>query len=153
MLTNQVSDYINLVTIAASSGLSDKEIEKMVSQAEEFAEADKIRKDTIEAINSAEGIINQTEKAMKDFKDKIDTEASEAITLKMTELREIISKGSENTTAEAVKEKADAVQEASLKLFQKVYEAKAAEGKSTESEPADAEFKDAKDSKDSEKTK
>ncbi|KAI8903747.1 heat shock protein 70 family [Gorgonomyces haynaldii] len=138
---DKVSNKDQSITIAASSGLSDAEIEKMVKQAEEFAESDKKRKEVIEATNAAESIIHQTEKAMTDFKDKLDSEDAEKIKTQIQELRELMAKGPDGTTAEEIKEKCDATQQASLKLFQKVYESKAGE---TKDEPVDAEFKDKK---------
>ena len=50
------------MTIASSSGLSDKDIEKMVADAEQFAEADKARKQVIEEANKAESVCHDTEK-------------------------------------------------------------------------------------------
>jgi len=50
------------MTIASSSGLSDKEIERMVSESEQFAEADKARRDIIEESNKAESVCADTEK-------------------------------------------------------------------------------------------
>jgi len=52
------------MTIASSSGLSDKDIEKMVADAEEFAETDKARKALIEESNKAESVCADTEKGM-----------------------------------------------------------------------------------------
>ena len=56
------------MTIASSSGLSDKDIEKMVSDAEQYAESDKERKAVIEESNKAESVCHDTEKAMNDLK-------------------------------------------------------------------------------------
>ena len=52
------------MTIASSSGLSDKEIERMVSDAEQYAEQDKARRDIIEESNKAESVCVDTEKGM-----------------------------------------------------------------------------------------
>ena len=52
------------MTIASSSGLSDKDIERMVSDAEQYAEADKARRDIIEKSNKAESVCTDTEKGM-----------------------------------------------------------------------------------------
>ena len=132
------------ITIAASSGLSDKEIEKMVKNAEQFAEADKKRKEVIEAFNAADSVIHSTEKAMTDFKDKIDASEAEKIKIQLQELRDLIAKGAEGTTPEEIKEKQDEVQQASLKLFQKVYESKDNASAPKEDEPVEADFKEAK---------
>jgi molecular chaperone DnaK len=50
------------MTIASSSGLSDKDIERMVSDAEEYAETDKLRKTLIEEVNKADSVVHDTEK-------------------------------------------------------------------------------------------
>ncbi|KAI9208707.1 heat shock protein 70 family [Polychytrium aggregatum] len=137
------------ITIAASSGLSDAEIEKMIVEAEKHAEADKARKDVIEAVNHAQSIINDTEKAMGEFKDQLDKEEETKIRNQITELRELISKDPEQLTPENVKEKYDELQQGSLKLFEMVYKKRASDGDAskTEDKTVDADFKDAKDEK------
>lgn len=55
------------MTIASSSGLSDKDIERMVSDAEQYAEADKARRDVIEESNKAESVCADTEKGTSSF--------------------------------------------------------------------------------------
>lgn len=55
------------MTIASSSGLSDKDIEKMVSDAEEFAETDKSRRALIEEANKADSVCADTEKGVFPF--------------------------------------------------------------------------------------
>jgi molecular chaperone DnaK len=136
------------ITIAASSGLSEAEIEKMVKNAEQFAETDKKRKEVIEASNAAESVIHSTEKAMADFKDKIDAEEATKIKDQIKNLREFLAKGADAITPEEIKEKQDAVQEASLNLFKKVYESNEsksdAKPEPSADEPVDAEFKEKK---------
>jgi molecular chaperone DnaK len=133
------------ITIAVSSGLSDKEIENMIKNAEEFAEIDKQRKAVIEATNSADSVISSTEKALNDFKDKIDKDEADKIREEIKELREYLAKGVESINADEIKEKQDALQQASLNLFQKVYQSKKDDSSEKPSdEPVDAEFKDKK---------
>jgi molecular chaperone DnaK len=112
---DQATGKEQAITIAASSGLSDKEIENMITEAEKHAEEDKKRKETVEATNHAESVINETEKAMGDFKDQIDKEESEKIKKQIEELREFLSKGDSLDGAE-VKEKTGNLQQASLKV-------------------------------------
>lgn len=57
--------------IRSSGGLSKDEIENMVKKAEEFAQQDKVKKERVEAINQAEGIINDTESKMNEYKDQL----------------------------------------------------------------------------------
>ncbi|KAJ3182057.1 70-kilodalton heat shock protein [Geranomyces variabilis] len=132
------------LTIAASSGLSDAEIEKMVNQAEQFAETDKKRKEVIEASNHAESIINDTEKAMTEFKDQLDKAEADKIKAMIVDLREMLAKGSEENSPETIKEKYGELQQASLKLFDLVYKSRAAQDASSSSDNkgSDAEYKD-----------
>ncbi|KAL0578933.1 Hsp70 ATPase ssc1 [Marasmius crinis-equi] len=128
------------MTIASSSGLSDKDIEKMVADAEQFAETDKARRALIEEANKAESVCSDTEKAMNEFKEQIDATEKEKVTKLVTELREVAVKGQAadaSVTADAIREKINEVQQASLGLFQKVYEKRNAEGQNAEkpSEP------------------
>ena len=122
----------------------------MVNEAERFAESDKSRKEVIEAVNHAQNIIHETEKAMTDFKDELDKEEGAKVKEKLEELRAFIAKDAESLSAESVKEKAGELQQTSLKLFQMVYEKRAAEKKTDSSsgdkttEAKEAEFKDAK---------
>ncbi|KAI8924607.1 heat shock protein 70 family [Entophlyctis helioformis] len=136
------------ITIAASSGLSSAEIENMVANAEKHAESDKKRKEVIEAFNHGESVIHETEKAMGDFKDQLEKADMDKMRAEIQELRDLMAKGAENLTPDEVREKYAAVQQSSLKLFQKVYEKKNSETSSDESakksETVDADFKDAK---------
>ncbi|TFK74635.1 heat shock protein 70 [Pluteus cervinus] len=118
------------MTIASSSGLSDKDIEKMVSDAEQFAETDKARRGLIEEANKADSVCADTEKAMNEFKDQLDATEREKVAKLVTELRELAVKGQAGDAsldAETIREKINETQQASLGLFQKVYEKRAAE--------------------------
>jgi molecular chaperone DnaK len=118
------------MTIASSSGLNDKDIEKMVADAEQYAETDKARRALIEEANKADSVCSDTEKAMNEFKDQLDAAEKEKVSTLIGELRELAVKGQAadaSVTAELIKEKIDATQQASLGLFQKVYEKRSAE--------------------------
>ncbi|KZV70015.1 heat shock protein 70 [Peniophora sp. CONT] len=118
------------MTIASSSGLSDKEIERMVSESEQYAEADKARRDLIEESNKAESVCADTEKAMNEFKDQLDATEKEKVTKLIGELRAIAAQaqsGDASVAADAIREKINETQQASLGLFQKVYEKRNAE--------------------------
>ncbi|KAF7971761.1 hypothetical protein HWV62_20027, partial [Athelia sp. TMB] len=135
------------MTIASSSGLNDKDIEKMVADAEQYAESDKARKSLIEEANKADSVCADTEKAMNEFKDQIDAAEKEKVSKLVGELRELALKGQAadaTVTAELIKEKIDATQQASLGLFQKVYEKRNAENNASQQpeEPAKEEKKD-----------
>ncbi|KAG2132293.1 Hsp70 protein-domain-containing protein [Suillus bovinus] len=124
------------MTIASSSGLSDKDIERMVADAEQFAESDKARRDLIEESNKGESVCSDTEKAMNEFKDQLDAAEKEKVTKLVTELRELAVKGQAGdsaVTSEQIREKINETQQASLGLFQKVYEKRNAENAASES--------------------
>ncbi|KXS18278.1 heat shock protein 70 [Gonapodya prolifera JEL478] len=142
---DQATGKEQAITIAASSGLTDKEIEQMVVEAERHAEEDKKRKEVIEASNHAESVMADTEKAMGDFKDQLDKEEEKKIREKIQELRDYLAKGSDNVDAQEVKLKAGEVQSASLKLFEMVYKKKTASASSSNDETVDADFKDVND--------
>lgn len=139
------------ITIAASSGLSDSEIENMINQAEEHAEADKKRKEVIEASNHAESVIADTEKAMNEFKDQLDNSEAEQIKAKIQEVRDYMGKGTDNISGEDLKRMTGDVQQSSLKLFEMVYNKRAASNDSSKSsgssDSVDAEYKDVNEKK------
>ncbi|KAI1446378.1 hsp70-like protein [Annulohypoxylon stygium] len=136
------------ITIASGSGLSDSEIERMVQDSEKYAEQDKERKAVIETANRADSVLNDTEKALNEFTDKLDKAEADAIREKITSLRELITKsqaGEGNATSEEIKAKTDDLQMASLNLFDKMHKARAesseqsgsSEPNSSESKPED----------------
>jgi len=123
------------MTIASSSGLSDKEINRMLEESEKYAEADKERRALIEESNKAESVCTDTEKAMNEFKDQLDAAEKDKVTKLTAELREMAAKGQSgdaSVNAELIKEKIHETQQASLGLFQKVYEKRNAETESSE---------------------
>lgn len=115
------------ITIASGSGLSDTEIEQMVQDSEKHAEADKERKASIESANRADSVVNDTEKALNEYSDRLDKTEAEQIREKINALREFISKsqaGEGTLTAAEIKEKTDELQMASLNLFDKMHKAR-----------------------------
>lgn len=115
------------ITIASGSGLSDSEIENMVNDAEKYAAADKDRKAAIEAANRADSVVNDTEKALKEFEDRIDKAEADKIRETINGLREFIATnqtGEGTATAEEIKAKTDELQTASLTLFDKMHRAR-----------------------------
>ncbi len=136
------------ITIQASGGLTDDEIEKMVKEAEANAESDKKRRDLVEARNQAESLIHSTEKSLEEYRDKVDPTTAEAIELAIGALKEALA----GEDAEKIKAGINNVREASMKLGEAIYkaQAEAAEAETpTEEEPrpvdddvVDAEFED-----------
>lgn len=107
----------------------------MVSESEQYAESDKERKAVIEESNKADSVCADTEKAMNEFKDQLDATEKEKVAKLITELREIAVKGQagdDAITADTIREKISETQQASLGLFQKVYEKRNAENAAAE---------------------
>ena len=111
------------IRIQASGGLSDADIEKMVKDAEANAEADKKKKELVEAKNHAEGLVHSTEKALKENSDKISSADKDAIESAITSLKEVM----EGEDAEVIKQRSDALMQASLKLGEAMYKAQGAD--------------------------
>ncbi len=111
------------IRIQASGGLSDADIEKMVKDAEANAEADKKKKELVEAKNQAEGLIHTTEKTLKENSDKVSSADKDAIESAITALKGVM----ESEDAAAIKEKTDALMQASMKLGEAMYKAQGAD--------------------------
>ena len=109
------------ITIQASGGLSEEEIDKMVQDAEENAESDKAKKDLVEAKNQAESLIHSTEKSIEEHGDKVDPSTIEAMELSMKALKEVLESGD----AEKIKARSQDLTEASMKLGEAIYKAEA----------------------------
>ena len=109
------------IRIESSSGLSEADIEKMVKEAEAHAEDDKKARETIEAKNNAETLCYSTEKALKEYGDKISAQEKANIEAAVKDLRDTLA--SSNASLEEIKGKTEKLQEVSMQLGQKVYEA------------------------------
>ena len=142
------------ITIQASGGLSDADIDQMVRDAEENAEADKERKELVEAKNQAESLIHSTEKSMEEHADKVDPTTIEAIELAIAALKDDL----ETEDAGKIKGGIQNVTEAAMKLGEAIYKASqeeaAGEAPEADSEPSgvdddivDADFEDLDDDK------
>lgn len=120
------------IVIQSSGGLSKEEIENMIKNAERYAEADRQKKETVEAVNQAEGIIHDTESKMDEFKDQLPEEECNKLKEKITKVREILS-NKDKESAESIKQATNDLQQASLKLFEMAYKKMASERASSES--------------------
>ncbi|MBO8437086.1 MAG: molecular chaperone DnaK [Spirochaetes bacterium] len=109
------------IRIESSSGLSEQEIDRMVKDAEAHAAEDKKARDTIEAKNNGESVVYATEKALKDYGDKVSADERSKIESALQELKDALANS--NATADELKSKTEKVQQASMELGQKVYEA------------------------------
>ncbi|MEC5323123.1 molecular chaperone DnaK [Aurantimonas sp. A3-2-R12] len=125
------------ITIQASGGLSDADIEQMVKDAESHAEEDKKRRAGVEAKNQAESLVHSAEKSLEDYGDKVSEEDRAAIRSAIDDLKAELQK--EEADAETIKTKSDRLAEVSMKLGQAMYEAAQAEQPAGEAGEADAE--------------
>jgi len=107
------------ITIQASGGLSDEDIEKMVEDAEANAESDKARKELVEAKNQAESLIHSTKKALEEHGDKVDGSTVEAIELAIGALEETLK----SDDAGKIKGGIQNVTDAAMKLGEAIYKA------------------------------
>ncbi|PTW99100.1 molecular chaperone DnaK [Pararhodobacter aggregans] len=118
------------ITIQASGGLSDADIEKMVKDAEANADADKARRELVEAKNQAESLIHSTEKSLVEYKDKVDPTTVEAIELAIAALKDNL----DGDNVEKIKSGINNVRDASMKLGEAIYKAQQEAGETAESE-------------------
>lgn len=105
------------IRIQASGGLSDADIDKMVKDAEANAEADKKKKEVVEAKNQAEGLVHATEKTLKENADKISEADKNAIETEIKALKTAL----EADDISSIKEKTESLMQVSLKLGEAMY--------------------------------
>ena len=107
------------ISIQASGGLSDEDIEAMVQDAEANADSDKERRESVEAKNHAEALVHSAEKSVEEFGDKVSEEDKNEIELAISSLKEAI----ETDDVDDIKAKSEALSNATMKLGQAMYEA------------------------------
>jgi molecular chaperone DnaK len=106
------------IQITASSGLSKEEIDKLVKDAELHAEDDKKKRELVEARNTADALIYQTEKSIKDLGDKVDAETKSKVEAAIEPLK----KAMDGNDAEEIKRMSDELTQASHKLAEAMYQ-------------------------------
>lgn len=106
------------ITITASSGLDDSEVEKMRKEAELHAEEDKKRKQLVEARNHGDNLIYQTEKMLRENADKIDSEKKQQIDTKVADLRSKLSGEDVEGIQKLIQELEQAIQEIGASMYQ-----------------------------------
>lgn len=135
------------VTIQASGGLSDAEIEQMVKDAEKNADEDKKRKELIETKNAADSLIYSTEKTLTDYSDKLSSEDKGGVEEALSALKAVL----DSEDAALIKEKTESLTAASMKIGEAMYKAQSdagAAGSASEENTAsnekvvDADFED-----------
>ncbi|MGA1314121.1 MAG: Hsp70 family protein, partial [Pelagibacteraceae bacterium] len=105
------------IQIQASGGLSEEEIQKMVKEAEANKEADKKKREAVDARNQADSLIFSTEKSLKEHGDKVSEEEKKAIETGISDLRNALK----GTDVEEVKKKTQSLIQVSMKLGEAVY--------------------------------
>ncbi len=113
------------IRIQASGGLDDSEIDKMVKDAEANADADKTRREGVEARNRAEALVHTTETSLKEHADKLNDEDKATIDDAMAALRKTLAV--EDASVEAINNDANALAQASMKLGEAMYQSQQTE--------------------------
>ena len=143
------------ITIKASSGLSEAEIERMVQDAEAHADEDKKAMELVTARNHLDALIHSTNKSLKEYGEQLTADEKSAIEAAVKEAEEVVK----SDDKEAIEAKAEALATAAQKLGEKMYAAEqaksqgeaagasAAEAKQDEGDVVDAEFTEVKDKK------
>ena len=139
------------IQIQASGGLSEEEIQKMVKEAEANKEADKKKRESVDARNQADSLVFSTEKSLKEHGDKVSSEEKKAIENGITDLK----KSLEGTDIEDIKKKTQNLIQVSMKLGEAVYKSQqkpeANKTEAKDSKPndkdnvVDADFEDVKE--------
>ncbi|TDQ61835.1 molecular chaperone DnaK [Maritalea mobilis] len=143
------------IRIQASGGLSDDEIDKMVKDAEANADADKKRRESVEAKNQAEALVHSTESSLSEHGDKLDDETKSAIEDALADLKSAL----EGDDAEVIKEKTSALAQSSMKLGEAMYQASQEDDGDQDDasddnvdDVVDADFEEVKDDEDDKKS-
>jgi len=112
------------ITIHAKNKLNKEEVEKFVKEAEQFAEEDKKKREEIEAKNEADAVVYSTEKALKDYGDKVSQEERMAIERALTDAKEALK----GTDLAKIKQTKEDLMKASHKLAEEMYKSAQAKG-------------------------
>lgn len=126
------------IQITAASGLSEEEINNMVKDAEMHADEDKKKKELVDTKNSAEALVDQTEKTLKEHGDKVDEETRKNIETAV----EALKQAKDSTNVDEIKQKIETLSQASHKLAEVMYQQAAQEGQSGQGADAGAAAQD-----------
>ncbi|ULO01855.1 DnaK system heat shock chaperone [Campylobacter sp. RM5004] len=107
------------ITITGSSGLSDEEIKNMINEAEKNKEADKQRREVVDAKNQAQSLVHQVQKSLGELGDKVEAATKQEIEGAINELNDVIN--NENATKAQIDEKMKKLSDASHKLAENLY--------------------------------
>ena len=116
--TDKATGKEQKITIEASGGLSDDEIEDMIKEAESNAEEDKQKREFVEAKNQGEALIHSTEKALKDAEEKLTEEEKTAVEDAIKSLKDVIDGDDLNS----IQEKSAGLSQEAMKIGEKLYQ-------------------------------
>jgi molecular chaperone DnaK len=136
LATNKKQD----ITITASTGLKDEEIEEMVEEAEKYADEDKKKRERIEKKNNADTLCFTIEKLLDEHKDKIEDDDKEELEEEVKELKELISK--EDFDEEEVEEKTEELTKKMQEVSKEMYEKASKESSHKEDDEVDEDEKE-----------
>jgi len=119
------------ITITASSGLSEDDVENMVKEAESHAEEDKKRKEAIEARNQLDSLIYNTEKTINENRDKLPAEEIQAVEAAIDQGKQAM----EGDDAEAMKKASDNILQSSHKIAELLYKQQTDQGQAAGAQP------------------
>ena len=117
--TDKATGKEQSIRIQASGGLTDADINRMVKEAESHADEDKKRRELVEVRNQGEALVHSTERMLKDFGDKVAAGDKSAVEAAAAELKSVI----QGEDKDAIKQKIDALAQASMKLGEAMYQA------------------------------
>ncbi|OAB43086.1 molecular chaperone DnaK [Paenibacillus antarcticus] len=138
--TDKGTNKTQKITITSSSGLSDDEVERMMKDAEEHAEEDRLRKELIEAKNNADQLVYSTDKVIKDLGEKIDASEIEKAEAAKEKVKSALETDNIEDITKATEELTEIVQQLSMKLYEQAAEAE--QGTEGEAEATGAAKKD-----------
>jgi molecular chaperone DnaK len=122
------------IKIQASGGLSDEDIEGMINEAEQNAESDKLRRELVEIKNQGEQAIHSTERMLADVGDKVSDDDKAEIERLTSELKTLL----EGEDGAAIKAGIEALQQASMKMGEAMYQAQQEEDGGDSGDPSEA---------------
>ena len=145
----------NRIEIKSSSGLDENEIERMVREAEEHADEDRLLREKVDSRNAAESLIHSVRKTMNDLGDKVDDSEKSAVESAISDLESALA---EDADAETIRNKTEALGQASHALAAKAYSQSAEQpqpagdstsGSSAGDDVVDADFEEVRDDQES----
>jgi molecular chaperone DnaK (HSP70) len=131
------------ITIQSSGGLSDRDVERMVQDAERYAEQDKKRKEMIETKNTADSLLYNTEKSLNEHRSKVPEQDIQLIEKELAELRELVN--DQSVDHETLKAKVESVRTVSMKIGEAVYKSGSSSSSGSASGGAGADEKKSQD--------